>query len=54
MNEYDVIVVGGGVAGLIVGLRHADSAEGALAKVFSLGTPADVAGVWIDGEPIRG
>jgi guanine deaminase len=39
---------------LDIGLRHAESAEGALAKVFSLGTPADVAGVWIDGEPIRG
>lgn len=38
---------------LDIGLRHASSAEGALAKVFSLGTPADVAGVWIGGEPVR-
>lgn len=39
---------------LDIGMRHAESAEGVLAKVFSLGTPADVAGVWIGGEPIRG
>ena len=35
---------------LDVGLRHAASAEAALAKVFALGTPADVAGVWVAGE----
>ncbi|GAB6985973.1 guanine deaminase [Nocardioides pyridinolyticus] len=38
---------------LDIGLRHAESAGAALAKVFSLGTPADIAGVWIGGEPIR-
>ena len=33
------------------GLRNADSADAALAKVFALGTDADVAGVWIGGVP---
>lgn len=33
-----------------VGLRHAQDASDALATVFALGTPADIAGVWVDGE----
>ena len=33
-------------------LRHAPDASEALAKVFSLATPADVAGVWVDGESV--
>lgn len=33
-------------------LAHADSAEEALARAFTLGTPADVCGVWIDGERV--
>lgn len=37
---------------LDIGLRRAESAEGALAKVFALGTPADVAGVWVAGERV--
>ncbi|MDN5760984.1 MAG: guanine deaminase [Microlunatus sp.] len=32
------------------GLRNVDSAEAALAKVFALGTDADVAAVWIGGQ----
>jgi guanine deaminase len=36
------------------GLRNADSADQALAKVFALGTDADVAGVWIGGEQVSG
>jgi guanine deaminase len=35
---------------LEVNLRHARDATDALARVFSLATPADVAGVWIRGE----
>ncbi|WP_448623737.1 guanine deaminase [Geodermatophilus sp. URMC 64] len=35
---------------LAVALRHAADAEDALAKTFALGSPADVAGVWVDGE----
>lgn len=37
---------------LDVGLRHAADADDALAKLFTLGTPADVAQVWIDGEVV--
>jgi guanine deaminase len=35
---------------LAVNLRHACDATDALARVFSLATPADVAGVWLRGE----
>jgi guanine deaminase len=37
---------------LAVGLRHAVDAEDALAKAFALGSTADVAGVWVDGERV--
>ncbi|MCA0154952.1 guanine deaminase [Tsukamurella sp. M9C] len=37
---------------LDVCLRHAASAENALAKIFSLATPADVARVWIGGDEV--
>jgi len=36
------------------GLRNADSADAALAKVFALGTDGDVAGVWIGGVQVSG
>lgn len=39
---------------LDVGVGHARDAENALAKVFALATPADVAGVWIAGGRVRG
>lgn len=39
---------------LDIGLRHAPDAEAAIAKLFALGTPADVARVWIGGAPVRG
>jgi guanine deaminase len=35
---------------LAVGVAHADDAEEALARIFTLGTPSDVHAVWIDGE----
>ncbi|WP_277050562.1 guanine deaminase [Ruania albidiflava] len=35
-------------------LRHAASAGDALAKIFALGTNADIAGVWVGGHQIRG
>lgn len=35
---------------LDVVLRHAEDAVDGLAKVFALGTPADVAAVWVDGH----
>ena len=37
---------------LEVGLRNARDARDALAKTFTLGTPADVVTVWIDGVPV--
>lgn len=38
---------------LEVGLRHAASAEDALAKVFALGGDADLAGVWVAGDRVK-
>jgi guanine deaminase len=34
---------------LAVNLKHASGTVDALARIFSLSTPADVAGVWIRG-----
>ncbi|KNX36024.1 guanine deaminase [Luteipulveratus halotolerans] len=39
---------------LDVGLRHAASDDDALATVFALGTPADLAGVWVAGDRVKG
>lgn len=39
---------------LEVGIRHATSDEDALAKIFAMGTPGDIARVWVDGEPVKG
>jgi len=35
-------------------LRHAQSPDDALAKVFALGTVADTAGVWVEGGRVFG
>lgn len=37
---------------LHAGLTHAADADEALARVFALGTPADVRAVWVDGERV--
>lgn len=52
-KEFDAILVRppAGTA-LDIGLRHADSPEGALGKVFALAGDADVAEVWIGGEQV--
>ena len=39
---------------LAVNLRHASNTTDALARIFSLATPADVAGVWIRGQRAGG
>jgi guanine deaminase len=38
---------------LETGLRHATSADDALAKIFALAGPAAIAGVWIGGDRIE-
>jgi guanine deaminase len=38
---------------LDVGLRHSDDADAALAKLFALATPHDVAAVWVDGAQLK-
>ena len=39
---------------LAVNLRHASDTTDALARIFSLATPADVAGVWVRGQRAGG
>jgi guanine deaminase len=39
---------------LAVNLRHAHDTTDALARLFALATPADVAGVWVGGQSIGG
>jgi guanine deaminase len=39
---------------LAIGLRHADGASDALAKVFALATAHDLRGVWVEGERVKG
>src|SRR5699024_3286550 len=38
---------------LDVGITNAADDEDALAKLFAMGTPSDIAGVWIDGQPVK-
>ncbi|MGI8646218.1 MAG: hypothetical protein ACR2JD_07860 [Nocardioides sp.] len=38
---------------LDVCLRHASSAEDALAKIFALGGDSDIAGVWVGGRQVK-
>ena len=37
---------------LDIALRTAASLDDALAKAFALATPADIAQVWVDGQPV--
>jgi guanine deaminase len=37
---------------LAVNLKHARDTTDALARIFALATPADVAGVWIRGQQV--
>ena len=36
-----------------VGIRHAAGPDDALAKIFAMGTPADIGRVWVDGKQIK-
>ncbi|WP_432791027.1 guanine deaminase [Brevibacterium sp. K11IcPPYGO002] len=38
---------------LDVGIRHAADDGDALATIFAMGTPADIAGVWVDGTSLH-
>ena len=53
-KQFDAVWIrpDGGSA-LDVVLTHADDADDALAKVFALGGPADVRGVWVGGDRLR-
>ncbi|NHN57059.1 guanine deaminase [Calidifontibacter sp. DB0510] len=50
-KEFDAVWVSPRSDGVLAGaLEHAKDAEDALAKVFALGTDADLGGVWIGGQ----
>lgn len=52
-HDFDAVWLRPGEGSTLdVALRHAVSAEDALAKAFTLGTTADVAATWIAGEPV--
>ena len=54
-KQFDAIWVSPPVGDpLEIGLRHAASADDALAKIFALAVPADVAAVWIGGDQVKG
>ena len=54
-KQFDAIWVSPPVGDpLEVGLRHAASADDALAEIFALAVPADVAAVWIGGDQVKG
>ena len=38
---------------LEIGLRHAQDADSAVARLFALATPQDVAAVWVDGVTVK-
>ncbi|WP_446663932.1 guanine deaminase [Flexivirga sp. B27] len=53
-KQFDAVFVGPQAdSPLGVGIRHASGPEDALAKIFAMGTTADVARVWIDGIQVK-
>jgi guanine deaminase len=53
-KQFDAVWIrpdGGSTLDVVLG--HADDADDALAKVFALGGPADVRGVWVGGDRLR-
>ena len=53
-KQFDAVWIrpdGGSALDVVLG--HADDADDALAKVFALGGPADVRGVWVGGDRLR-
>ncbi|MCV2487732.1 guanine deaminase [Geodermatophilus sp. YIM 151500] len=52
-RRFDAVLVRPATGSTLdVALRHAADDEQALAKVFALGSTADVAAVWVDGRPL--
>ena len=53
-KQFDAVWVRPGAGSTLdVVLGHADDADDALAKVFALGGPSDVRGVWVGGDRLR-
>jgi guanine deaminase len=53
-KQFDAVWVRPGEGDVLdIGLRQAASADEALAKIFALGSPADIAAVWIGGDRIE-
>jgi guanine deaminase len=54
-KQFDAILISPPTGDpLEVGLRHAATPDDALAKIFALAVPADVAAVWIGGDQVKG
>ncbi len=54
-QRFDAVWLRGAEGGALeVNLRNALDPSNALAKAFALGTDGDVAGVWIDGDRVKG
>ena len=53
-KRFDAVLIDP-VAGqpLDVGIRHAGDDSDALAAIFAMGTPGDIARVWVDGELVK-
>lgn len=53
-KRFDAVFVAPeGDSPLGVGIAHAADASDALAKIFAMGTPGDIARVWIDGVQVK-
>lgn len=53
-KQFDAVFVAPqALSPLEVGLQHAGSQEDALAKIFAMGTPADITRVWVGGELVK-
>lgn len=54
-KQFDAVLVRPAAGSTLeVGLRHAADDDDAVAKLFALGTPSDVAQVWVAGERVTG